>query len=462
VIDYGSPNVAKEMHVGHVRTMVIGDAIARVLEFSGHRVIRQNHIGDWGTPFGMLIEHLIDRGGAAAASELSVGELNEFYRAARDKFDTDSGFAERARGRVVLLQGGDADTLALWRTLVDASTQYFSRVFQRLGVQLTEKDIRGESFYNPSLVAVADDLSRRGLAVTSEGALCVFVDGFKTREGQPLPLIVRKNDGGFGYAATDLAALRFRSHDLCGTRLIYVVGSPQRQHLAMVFDVGRRAGYLREGAHAEHVAFGSILGPDRKMFKTRSGESVRLTDLLNEGEERALATVSERNPDLDLETRRNLARQISLGAIKYADLSNDRIKDYILDWTQMLAFEGNTGPYLQYAHARIRAIFRKLDSNVRISPDAFRIEHPSEKALGLVLCGFDAAVRSVAHGLEPHKLCSYLYELASSFTAFYEACPVLRAESSEVRGSRLALADLTARILARGLNLLGIDVPDRM
>jgi arginyl-tRNA synthetase len=312
------------------------------------------------------------------------------------------------------------------------------------------------------LPEVADDLSRRGLAVLSEGALCVFVDGFKTREGQPLPVIVRKNDGGFGYAATDLAALRFRSRDLGGTRLVYVVGSPQQQHLAMVFDVGRRAGYLREDARAVHVAFGSILGADRKMFKTRSGETVRLTDLLNEGEQRALATVSERNLDLDLETRQTLARQISLAAIKYADLSNDRIKDYVLDWSQMLAFEGNTGPYLQYAHARIRAIFRKLDPDESVSADAIRIEHPNEKALALALVGFDTAVRSVADGLEPHKLCSYLYELASTFTSFYEACPVLRADTSEARASRLALADLTARTLARGLDLLGIEVPARM
>ena len=462
IIDYGSPNVAKEMHVGHLRTSVIGDALARTLEFAGHTIIRQNHIGDWGTPFGMLIEHLVDEGGESGAGALSVGELNAFYRAARAKFDADPSFAERARNRVVLLQGGDVTTLALWRTLVNASIHHFSKVFQRLGVQLNEADIRGESFYNARLPEIADDLSKRGLAVESEGALCVFVEAFKTREGETLPLIVRKNDGGYGYAATDLAAIRFRSSELHGTRMIYVVGSPQQQHLAMVFDVAQRAGYLPSGTRAEHVGFGSILGADRKMFKTRSGETVRLIDLLNEGEERALAAVSERNADLDLETRKTLARQISLGAIKYADLSNDRIKDYILDWSRMLAFEGNTGPYLQYAHARIRAIFRKLEPNEALTIAALNIEHPSEKALALALVGFEDAVRAVTQSLDPHKLCSYLYELASAFTTFYEACPVLRAETTASRASRLALADLTAKTLERGLDLLGIEVPSRM
>jgi arginyl-tRNA synthetase len=463
VVDYGGPNVAKEMHVGHLRPCVIGDCLVRVLEFLGHHVIRQNHIGDWGTPFGMLIEHLLDLGGAENATELSVGELDAFYKAARKKFDDDASFAERARQRVVLLQGGDAATLTLWRTLVDASTKYFEKVFARLGVTMTPKDTRGESFYNPFLAEIAADLQQRGVAHIGDGALCVFPDGFKNREGAPLPVIVRKSDGGFGYAATDLAALRYRAQQLHGTRILYVVGSPQAQHFAMVFAVARMAGYVPESVRTEHVGFGSILGSDRKMMKTRSGETLRLIELLDEGRERALAELEKREVALTPEAKLMLAQSLSLAAIKYADLSSDRIKDYVFDWDRMLAPEGNTGPYLQYAQARRRSLLRKLAAGEAVDANAIRIQHDRERALALLLVGFGEAVESVVVALEPHKLCSFLYELASAFASFWVECPVLKDDvAPDVRASRIALTDLTGRVLVQGMSLLGMDAPERM
>jgi arginyl-tRNA synthetase len=462
VVDYGGPNVAKEMHVGHLRPCVIGDCLVRVLSFLGHRVIRQNHIGDWGTPFGMLIEHLLDLGGAEQAAELSVGELDAFYKAARKKFDGDPTFAERARSRVVSLQSGDPATLKLWRALVDASSLHFEKVFARLGVTMTPADTRGESFYNAFLPEIAADLEQRGIAALGDGALCVFPEGFKNREGDPLPVIVRKSDGGYGYAATDLAALRYRAQELHGTRLLYVVGSPQAQHFAMVFAVARLAGYVSDSVRTEHVSFGSILGQDRKMMKTRSGDTLRLIELLDEGQERALTSIAERGADMTDDAKHKLASAISLGAIKYMDLSSDRIKDYVFDWDRMLAAEGNTGPYLQYALVRIRSIFRKLAPGELVSAPALRIQHDRERALALSLIGFEAAVQAVATGLEPHKLCAYLYELASAFNAFWVACPVLQAENAATRASRLALSDVTGRVLGQGLSLLGIEAPERM
>ncbi|HYQ14593.1 MAG TPA: arginine--tRNA ligase [Polyangiaceae bacterium] len=463
VIDYGGPNVAKEMHVGHLRPCVIGDCLVRVLEFAGHRVIRQNHIGDWGTPFGMLIEHLIDLGGAEQAGELSVGELDVFYKAARKKFDSDPSFAERSRLRVVSLQGGDVATLELWRSLVNASKKHFEKVFARLGVTMTPADTRGESFYNDFLPEIAADLEQRGIAQIGDGALCVFPEGFKNREGAPLPLIVRKSDGGFGYAATDLAAVRFRAGELHGDRLLYVVGSPQAQHFAMVFAVGRLAGYVAESVRTEHVGFGSILGNDRKMMKTRSGDTLRLIELLDEGRERALAELDKRGVELPPEAKAELADALSLAAIKYADLSSDRIKDYVFDWDRMLAPEGNTGPYLQYAQARRRSLLRKLAAGEAVDSTAIVIQHERERALALLLTGFGEAVESVAAVLEPHKLCSYLYELASAFASFWVECPVLKDDvAADVRASRIALTDLTGRVLEQGMSLLGIRAPERM
>ncbi|WP_437956769.1 arginine--tRNA ligase [Sorangium sp. So ce119] len=461
IVDYSGPNAAKEMHVGHLRSTIIGDALARVLEALGHRVIRQNHLGDWGTPFGMLIEHMLDLGEAAAAEELSVGDLDAFYRQARAKFDGDPAFVERSRLRVVRLQGGDEPTLALWRKLVRESTRYFESVYRRLGVTLTEADFAGESFYNPMLIDVIAELTDKGLARESEGALCVFPAGFTGKGGEPLPLIVRKQDGGYGYATTDLAAIRHRLSTVGAQRIVYVVGAPQSQHFAMVFTTAREAGWLRPPARAEHVAFGSVLGADKKMFKTRAGDTVKLASLLDEAVERATKVVREKNAELDAEAAGAVARAVGVGAVKYADLSSDRIKDYVFDWDRMLAFEGNTAPYLMYAHARIRSIFRK--GGVESARGAgFALGDPAERALALELLRFGAVLEDVAATLEPHRLCGYLFELAGSFTTFYERCPVLRAESDEVRRSRLALCDLTAEVLAKGLGLLGIDAPERM
>ncbi|WP_437325498.1 arginine--tRNA ligase [Sorangium sp. So ce381] len=461
IVDYSGPNAAKEMHVGHLRSTIIGDALARVLEALGHRVIRQNHLGDWGTPFGMLIEHMLDLGEAAASQELSVGDLDAFYRQARAKFDGDPAFAERSRRRVVRLQGGDEQTLALWRQLVRESTRYFESVYRRLGVTLTDADFAGESFYNPMLPDVIEELGQKGLARESEGALCVFPAGFTGKDGAPLPLIVRKQDGGYGYATTDLAAIRHRLTTVGARRIVYVVGAPQSQHFAMVFATAREAGWLAPPARAEHVAFGSVLGADKKMFKTRSGDTVKLSDLLDEATERASKVVREKNPELDAEAGDAVARAVGVGAVKYADLSSDRIKDYVFDWDRMLAFEGNTAPYLMYAHARIRSIFRK--AGVESPREAgIVLSEPAERALVLELLRFGAVLEDVAATLEPHRLCGYLFELAGSFTTFYERCPVLRAESDEVRRSRLALCDLTAEVLAKGLGLLGIEAPERM
>ena len=460
VVDYSAPNLAKEMHVGHLRSTILGDVLARVLEAQGNKVIRQNHVGDWGTPFGMLIEHLIDRN--ETEGELSIGDLNTFYQEARGKFDGDAAFADRARKRVVLLQGGDEATLVLWRRFVEASKRYFGAAYQRLGVTLTEADIAGESMYNPALAGLVAELEASGLARVSEGAMCVFPPGFVGREGEPLPLIIRKQDGGYGYPTTDLAAVKHRVQTLHATRLVYVIGSPQSQHLAMVYATAKLAGWLAPPARAEHVAFGSILGPDKKMFKTRSGESVKLLDLIAEAVERAAKVVAEKT-DLDEAARADVARAVGVGAMKYADLCNDRIKDYVFDWDRMLAFEGNTAPYLMYARARILSIFAKITRDgIAAAPGAFALNEPAERALALELLRFGSVVAEVERTLEPHRLCGYLFELASAYTSFYERCPVLKAATEEERASRLALCDLTAKVLAKGLDLLGIESPDRM
>ena len=460
VVDYSAPNVAKEMHVGHLRSTVIGDAIVRLLEFLGHEVIRQNHVGDWGTPFGMLIEHFVDIGEREAVHELSVGDLNGFYQQARREFEETSGFAHRARQRVVALQAGDPETLRLWQLLVDASTEYFSSVYEQLGVRLTEKDLAPESSYNEQLDAVVADLSELGLVSDSEGAWCVFPEGFVRRDGKPLPLIVRKGDGGYGYAATDLAAIRHRIDQLGADWLIYVVGAPQAQHLSMVFFTARAAGWLPDAARVDHVGFGSVLGADGKMFKTRAGRSVRLTDLLDEAVDRAQALIDEKDPDLSDDERKQLARIVGIGAIKYADLSVDRIKDYTFDWDRMLSLTGNTSPYLQYAHARIQSILRRADS--RPTPERVQIEQPAERALALSLLTFNRVLSETADSLAPHRLCTYLYDLAAAYTDFYETCPVLKAPTTDLVSSRLLLCELTGRTLARGLDLLGIEAPDRM
>jgi len=461
VIDYSAPNVAKEMHVGHLRSTVIGDALARVLGFVGHEVLRENHIGDWGTPFGMLIEHLIDLGGSAEAESFSVRDLNEFYAGARVEFDSDPDFAERSSRRVVLLQNGDPETLRLWHIFVAESLRHNDQIYSMLGVLLTDDDVVGESFYNSLLPVVVDELAAEGLLVEHDGALCVFPQGFENRNGDPLPLIVRKSDGGYGYPATDLASIRDRTGRRGATRLVYVVDAGQSLHFRLVFAVAALAGYLPDPSAAVHVAFGLVLGPDGKKMASRSGSSERLIDLLTEGVDRASASIAERPSDLSPAARADVARALGIGAIKYADLSTERTRDYLFDWDRMLAFEGNTGPYLQYAHARIRSIFRRAEVPPPRPGTRPMITEAPERALALRLLGFPAAVEATAEAYSPAKLCTYLFDLASTFTTFYEACRVL-VDDEAVRTSRLALCDLTARVLALGLSLLGMEAPDQM
>jgi arginyl-tRNA synthetase len=444
VIDYSAPNAAKELTVGHLRSTVIGDAAARTLEWLGHDVIRANHLGDWGTPFGMLIEHLLDQG---EVETTEIGDLTAFYQAARVKFDADEPFRTRARLRVVALQTGDVETLRLWRRVVAESQRYLLATYDRLGVTLTEADFVGESFYDGQLPSVVDELAAKGLLTESEGALCAFPAGFTGRTGEPLPLIVRKSDGGFGYAATDLAALRYRVRDLGATRLLYVVGSPQRTHFQMVYAVARDAGWLPDDVTAEHVGFGSILGADGKMFRSRAGDSIRLAALLDEAISRAAALA----PSADVATA------VGVGALKYADLSGDRMSDYVFDWDRMLALTGNTGPYLQYAHARIFSIFGRTG----VAPGSVAVADPAERALTLELLAFEPVVRNAAATCEFHRLAAHLYAVAGLFSAFYERCPVLKAPPG-VLESRLGLCDLTARTLRLGLDLLGIAAPGRM
>ena len=462
-IDYSGPNVAKEMHVGHLRSTVIGDALARTLAFQGHRVIRRNHLGDWGTQFGMLIEHLRDNSiQSTADAPREISDLNDLYKAAQARFQNEEGFADRARERVVKLQGGDIETLELWRQLVDESMRHFEENYARLNVLLQSGDAVGESSYNDQLPGVVGRLNEAGLLETSQGAEVVFPQGFMDRDGEPLPMIVRKSDGGFLYATTDLAAALHRIEELHADRLIYVTDSRQTQHFAMVFATLAAAGWS-EQARLDHVAFGTILGPDHKPFKTRSGETVKLRDLLDEAVERALTVVREKNPDLPEKQATEIARVIGIGGLKYADLSNDRIKDYVFDWDRMLALEGNTAPYLQYSYTRIQSIFRKGEIAPEVAYEfSIQARDPAERTLVLQLAQLPVVVEGLAESLEPHRLCTYLYELAAAFHGFYERCPVLTAEDDATRESRLALCVLTAKTLRLGLELLGIEVLERM
>jgi arginyl-tRNA synthetase len=461
VIDYSSPNLAREMHVGHLRSTIIGDALARVLEFLGHTVIRQNHFGDWGTQFGMLLEHLSERG--AQDAPVALADLNVFYREANDRFKADEEFAERARQRVVSLQSGESLTRKLWQTLVDESLRHAQAVYDQLGVTIGVDDARSESFFNDRLAEVADELERKKVARIDQGALCAYPAGFTARSGEPMAFMIRKSDGGFGYQATDLAGIRFRVDELKADRLIYVVDARQSQHLTMAFQVARDAGWAPPHIGIEHVPFGTVLGADGKPFRTRAGDNPKLVDLLDEAVERAEAVVREKNPDLDEAARAEVARYVGIGAVKYADLSSDRVKDYVFDWDRMLAFEGNTAPYLQYAHARIRSIFRRGEvTEVDARSATVTVTADAERTLILQLLGFEEVVEATAENLQPHRLCTYLFELGQAFTGFYEELPVLRAPDEATRASRLALCELTARTLALGLGLLGIKAPDRM
>ena len=466
VVDYSGPNIAKEMHVGHLRTTIIGDCLVRVLGFLGADVIRQNHLGDWGTQFGMLIQYLDEHPDARwhhdqlGAGTSTVSALDDLYRAARAAFDADPAFAERARARVVALQAGDPGTIVRWKEIVAESEFAFWEIYRRLGVLLEPEDSDGESFYNSMLADVVDELTADGIAVESDGALVMFSEDVTGPDGNPVTLMVRKQDGGYGYDTTDLATIRYRIRDLKADRILYVVDSRQALHFRLIFEAARRAGWLTDGIEATHVSYGTVLGPDGRPFKTRSGGTVKLMELLDAAVARAKASVSEKTQDLTDEELTQIAEQAGIGAVKYADLSTSRTKDYVFDVDRMVSFNGNTGVYLQYAHTRICSILRKAgnaDSNV----DPTLPLHPTERALILAADAFGDILAEVGRDLEPHRLCGQLYELAKAFTDFYEACPVLVAPEP-VRANRMALCQLSARTLRQGLNLLGISAPERM
>ena len=522
VIDYSSPNLAKEMHVGHLRSSIIGDSISRVLEFMGNTVIRQNHVGDWGTQFGMLVAYLVEQQKDNAAFELA--DLEQFYRAAKVRFDEDPAFADTAREYVVKLQGGDETVLALWKQFVDISLSHAQAVYDTLGLKLRSEDVAGESKYNDDLQPVVDDLVQKGLAVEDDGAKVVFLDEFKNKEGEPAAFIVQKQGGGFLYASTDLACLRYRIGRLKADRLLYVVDHRQALHFEQLFTTSRKAGYLPEDAKAEFIGFGTMMGKDGKPFKTRSGDTVKLVDLLDEAINRAEQVVKEKNPKWQLTTEledglkkissltnsdnlknklkynlenkkleitlendvvyhlpidkidkivrgaeeytdtalsdaEKIARVVGIGAVKYADLSKNRTSDYVFDWDAMLSFEGNTAPYLQYAYTRVQSVFRKAGEWDATAPTV--LTEPLEKQLAAELLKFEDVLQSVADTAYPHYLAAYLYQIATLFSRFYEACPILKSEGA-TRNSRLQLAKLTGDTLKQGLELLGIDVLDVM
>ena len=466
VVDYSAPNIAKEMHVGHLRTTIIGDCLARLLGFLGADVIRQNHLGDWGTQFGMLIQYLDEHPAVAwHKDELDSGDspvsaLDALYREARAAFDADEAFADRARARVVALQAGDEATVARWREIVAESELAFREIYDRLGVLLQPDDSFGESSYNAWLPAIAQELTEDGIAVENDGALVVYSEEVVGPDDNPVTLMVRKKDGGYGYDTTDLATIRYRIRDLKAERLLYVVDSRQALHFRLIFEVARRAGWLTDAIEATHVAFGTVLGPDGRPFKTRSGNTIRLMNLLDAAVDKARATLAEKDPDLTRDELEQIAEQAGIGAVKYADLSTSRIKDYVFDVDRMVSFAGNTGVYLQYAHTRMSSILRKA-GDAPVEVDKTVALSSEERALALGLDAFGDIVTEVGRVLEPHRLCGYLYELAKQFTDFYEACPVLSADEP-VRSNRLALCQLAARTLRQGLDLLGIVAPERM
>lgn len=457
-IDYSSPNLAKEMHVGHLRGTIIGDCLVRVLEKLGNNVIRQNHVGDWGTQFGMLITHLkeSDEGSSEISSQLS--DLEKFYRDAKERFDNDEEFATRARQSVVKLQSGEAEYIAAWEQFIDESLKHCESVYEKLGVTLSREDLDAESRYNDDLPIIIQDLEAKELLTESDGARCVFLDEFKGKEGEPLPLIVQKSDGGFLYSTTDLAAVRLRKSEQIN-RSLYVVDARQSLHFQQVFAVAREAGFADKELSLEHVAYGTIMGKDGRPFKTRSGGIVKLVELLDEAVKRAHDLVCEKNPELEESERASVAHHVGIGAVKYADLSKNRTSDYVFDWDTMLAFEGNTAPYMLYAVARIRSILRRAEDTTARTVTA--AEAAEERSLVVKIAQFPEIVSAVALDCYPNQLCNYLYELAGLFMRFYEACPILKAEQA-TRNSRLALAQLTAETLDQGLDLLGIETLERM
>ena len=460
VLDYSAPNVAKEMAVHHIRSTVIGDAVTRTMEFLGHNVIRANHIGDWGTQFGMLIAYL-EKVQNEQASELDLSDLEAFYREAKKHYDEDEVFAERARGYVVKLQGGDEYCRAMWKKLVDITMAQNQIIYDRLNVSLSEKDVMGESLYNPMLRTVVEDLQAKGLAVESEGALVVYLDEIKGKDGEAMAVIIQKRDGGFLYATTDIACAKYRVETLKADRVLYFIDSRQHQHLQQAWMIARKAGYVPEQVSLEHHAFGMMLGKDGKPFKTRTGGTVKLSELLDEAELRAGALIAEKSADLPEAEKAKVIHAVAMGAVKYADLSKNRTTDYIFDWDNMLTFEGNTAPYLQYAYTRIQSIFRRVGDEAQ--PGPVHITAPAEETLAQKLLQFNDVVHNVAQKGMPHLLCTYLYELSGCFMSFYEACPINKeGVTAAEKGSRLTLCQATAKTLTLGLSLLGIETLERM
>ena len=463
VVDYSSPNLAKEMHVGHLRTTIIGDTLARVLEYQGHEVIRQNHMGDWGTQFGMLIAELEEHLGEGEQAALALNDLEVFYQQSKKHFDADPEFADRARAYVVKLQSGDQHCRGLWQKFITVSVAHSLEIYQELNVGLTEEHVKAESAYNDDLDTVVKDLVDLGLAVESEGAKVVFLAELADKNGKPSPMIVQKSGGGFLYATSDLAALRHRVNTLKADRILYFIDARQSLHMKQVFATGRKAQFVPPTVSLEHHPFGTMMGPDGKPFKTRTGGTVKLADFLVEAIERAERLMREKNTDLNETEIKAVARKIGIGAIKYADLSITRTNDYVFDWDAMMSFDGNTAPYLQYAYTRIRSIFRKADIDPETFSAPIEIVAAEEKTLALKLLQFDEVIDQIAADCYPHTLCAYLYELASVYMSFYEHCPVVKAGVPEkTQHSRLQLCALTAATLAQGLDLLGIDVMEKM
>ncbi|ASJ95429.1 arginine--tRNA ligase [Shewanella marisflavi] len=462
VVDYSSPNLAKEMHVGHLRSTIIGDSVVRALEFQGHKVIRQNHVGDWGTQFGMLLAYMEElRAQHGEQAQVELSDLESFYRAAKVRFDESEEFATRARQLVVELQSGDEYCNKLWREFNDISLSHCHEVYERLGVSLTRADVRGESAYNDDLEQVVQDLDAQGLLSESNGAKVVFQDEFQTKEGEPLPVIIQKADGGFLYATSDLAAMRYRSNVLKADRALYFVDLRQALHFQQVFSLARTANFVRPDMSLEHMGFGTMNGEDGRPFKTRSGGVVKLVDLLSEAETRALDLVRSKNPDMDEAELDKIAKVVGIASVKYADLSKNRASDYIFSFEQMLSFEGNTAPYLLYAYTRVAGIFKRA-ADVDLTGASIKLEHDKEKELGNKLAQFGEVLSRMVTKGQPHALCGYLFELAGAFSSFYEACPVLAADSEDEKKSRLLLAQLTAKTLKQGLDLLGIETLERM
>ncbi|HHF5087452.1 TPA: arginine--tRNA ligase [Haemophilus influenzae] len=462
VIDYSSPNVAKEMHVGHLRSTIIGDAVARTLEFLGHNVIRANHVGDWGTQFGMLIAYL-EKMQHEHASEMELQDLEAFYREAKKHYDEDEIFAEKARNYVVKLQSGDEYCRTMWKRLVDITMQQNQYNYARLNVTLTEKDVMGESLYNPMLPSIVKDLKKQGLAVENDGALVVYLYEFKNKDGDPMGVIVQKKDGGFLYTTTDIAAAKYRYETLKANRALVFSDTRQSQHMQQAWLITRKAGYVPDSFSLEHKNFGMMLGKDGKPFKTRTGGTVKLADLLDEAIERATVLINEKNTNLSNDEKESVIEAVGIGAVKYADLSKNRTTDYVFDWDNMLSFEGNTAPYMQYAYTRIRSIFNKTDINsTALLAAPLTIKDDKERTLAIKLLQFEEAVQTVGKEGTPHVLCAYLYELAGIFSSFYEHCPILHAEDEAVKLSRLKLALLTEKTLKQGLTLLGIKTVEKM